>query len=85
MKEQIDWRRVRQDFPVTERLAYLNSAGAGPLSRQVYEAAISFYRDTLESGDARWFEWLERRERARAQVARLINAEPDEIAFTTNT
>ena len=85
MANEVDWRRVRSDFPVTERLAYLNSAGAGPVSRASMEAAAEFYRETLESGDRRWFDWLERRERARASVARLINAEPDEVAFTTNT
>src|SRR4028119_1838139 len=39
----------------------------------------------LETGDKRWFDWLERRERARASLARLVNADPEEIAFTTNT
>ncbi|MGH9901774.1 MAG: aminotransferase class V-fold PLP-dependent enzyme, partial [Pyrinomonadaceae bacterium] len=80
-----DWRRVRGDFPVTERLAYLNSAAAGPVARAVADVAAQFYRETMEEGDARWFEWLDRREQARARVARLINAEPEEIAFTTNT
>ncbi|HEX5706319.1 MAG TPA: aminotransferase class V-fold PLP-dependent enzyme, partial [Pyrinomonadaceae bacterium] len=36
-------------------------------------------------GDRLWEEWLARREAARARVASLINAEPDEIGFTTNT
>ncbi|HEY1404273.1 MAG TPA: aminotransferase class V-fold PLP-dependent enzyme [Pyrinomonadaceae bacterium] len=85
MADEVDWQRARRDFPVTERLAYLNSAGAGPVSRASFEAATEFYRETLESGDRRWFDWLERRERARAAIARLVNAEPDEIAFTTNT
>ena len=83
--EEIDWEQVRRDFPVTEQIAYLNSAGAGPVPRSVLEAAARFYRDTIEGGDARWVEWLNERERARANVARLINAEPEEIAFTTNT
>ncbi len=82
---RVDWRRVRADFPITERLAYLNSAGTGPVSRQVAETASEFYRDVLESGDRRWEEWAARRERERETIARLINAEPDEIAFTTNT
>jgi len=81
----VDWQNIRRDFPVTERLAYLNSAGAGPVSRAALEAATEFYRETLETGDRRWLDWLERRERARAAIARLINAEPEEIAFTTNT
>lgn len=80
-----DWARVRAEFPVTENYAYLNSAGAGPVSRRVNEAATQFYRETLEAGDRLWEHWLARREQARADVARLIGAEPDEIAFTTNT
>jgi selenocysteine lyase/cysteine desulfurase len=80
-----DWARERAEFPVTENYAYLNSAGAGPVSRRVADATAQFYRETLESGDRSWEVWLARRERARADVARLINAEPDEIAFTTNT
>ncbi len=85
MNGEIDWELVRRDFPVTERLAYLNSAAAGPVMRQAQEAAVSFYREMMEEGDARWEEWLGRRELVRARVARFINAEPDEIAFTTNT
>lgn len=82
---EINWERVREDFPATKRLAYLNSAAAGPVPRAVAEAAAQFYRDTLESGDERWFEWLEERELARRNIAQLINAEPDEIGFTINT
>jgi cysteine desulfurase/selenocysteine lyase len=83
--QEVDWRRVRGDFPITARTAYLNSAGAGPVPSSVLEAATGFYRETLDSGDRLWEEWLMRRERARERIARLINAEPDEIAFTTNT
>ena len=72
-------------FPATDTYAYLNRAGAGPVSRRVADAAAQFYRETQESGDRMWEAWLARRERARADVARLINAEPDEVAFTTNT
>ncbi|MFN2596805.1 MAG: aminotransferase class V-fold PLP-dependent enzyme [Pyrinomonadaceae bacterium] len=85
MSEAFDWRGVRRDFEVTGRTAYLNSAATGAIPRQVAEAASEFYRDVLASGDARWNEWLARRERARESVARLINAEPEEIGFTTNT
>jgi selenocysteine lyase/cysteine desulfurase len=85
MSGEIDWQRVREEFPVTERLAYLNSAGAGPVPRAASDAALEFYRETLETGDKSWFDWLERRERARAAIAQLINADPEEIAFTTNT
>src|SRR5215207_1296576 len=85
MVEVFDWAGARAEFPVTETYAYLNSAGAGPVSLRTAETAAQFYRETLESGDRLWEHWLARRERARADVARLINAEPEEIAFTTNT
>ncbi|MDT5272546.1 MAG: cysteine desulfurase / selenocysteine lyase [Acidobacteriota bacterium] len=84
-EDGLDWAGVRAEFPVTENYAYLNSAGAGPVSRRVADTAAQFYRETLESGDRLWEHWLALRERARADVARLINAEPEEIAFTTNT
>lgn len=85
MNEGIDWGLVRRDYHATARFAYLNSAAAGPVMRQAAEAASSFYREMAEEGDARWEEWLDRRERVRADVARFINAEPEEIGFTTNT
>ena len=85
MRDEIDWELVRQGFPVTERWAYLNSAAAGPVSREVSATATSFYRQMMEDGDAGWEDWLARREDVRASVARFINAEPDEIGFTTNT
>jgi selenocysteine lyase/cysteine desulfurase len=81
----LDWEQVRRDFPVLEQTAYLNSAAAGPLPRPVMEAASSYYREMMEEGDARWDEWLNRREIVRRRVAEFINAEPDEIALTTNT
>lgn len=80
-----DWKGVRAEFPVTKEYAYLNSAGAGPVSRRTSETAAQFYLETEEAGDRLWEVWLARREEARATIARLINAEPEEIAFTTNT
>lgn len=81
----IDWERIRRDFPVTERVVYLNSAGGGPIARPVADAAARFYREMMEEGDAYWDEWLARREEIRRRVAAFINAEPEEIGFTTNT
>jgi cysteine desulfurase/selenocysteine lyase len=81
----INWDEIRKRFPVTERLAYLNSAAAGPVSRASQAAAAGYYEKMMRDGDVHWNRWLADREAAREKVARLINAEPDEIAFTTNT
>ncbi len=81
----INWDEIRKQFPVTENSTYLNAAAAGPLSRATSNAASAYYRQMMEDGDTHWDEWLEKREEARKTIAAFINAEPDEIAFTTNT
>ncbi len=81
----INWDKIRTQFPVTARIAYLNTAAAGPLAVSTAAAASSYYQQMMNDGDMHWEEWLARREEIRKAVARFINAEPDEIAFTTNT
>jgi cysteine desulfurase/selenocysteine lyase len=81
----INWNDIRKRFPVTERLAYLNSAAAGPVSQASYEAASGYYEKMMRDGDVHWNRWLADREAIRNKIAAFINAEPDEIAFTTNT
>src|SRR6266536_2315992 len=81
----IDWNAVRKQFPVTARNAYLNTAAAGPLARPVMEAGAEYYRQMMADGDLHWDEWRARLELIRKQIAQFINAEPEEIALTTNT
>lgn len=81
----IDWADIRQNFPATNRLVYLNSAAAGPVSSASHQAATDYYQKMMSDGDVHWNRWLAEREAIRARIARFINAETDEIAFTTNT
>ena len=81
----INWSNIRSQFPVTETCVYLNTAAAGPLARATAQAGALYYEQMMNDGDVHWDEWLGRREEVRAQVARFINAETDEIGFTTNT
>lgn len=81
----INWDDIRKHFPVTERVTYLNSAAAGPVSRASYEAASGYYQKMMTDGDVHWNRWLADRETIRKKIAQFLNAEPDEIAFTTNT
>ena len=81
----INWSEIRKQFPVTSNSVYLNTAAAGPLAQATARAGAAYYEQMMNDGDLHWDEWLEKREAVRAQVASLINAEPDEIGFTTNT
>lgn len=80
-----NWDSIREQFPVTGRFAYLNSAAAGPLPIASQSAATDYYQKMMNDGDVHWNRWLAQREGIRARIAEFINAEPDEIAFTTNT
>ena len=83
--DEASWQQVRRDFPATEQMAYLNSAASGPMPKFVAEAPQKFYQEMMESGDRHWEEWRARREATRVKLAKMINAEPGEIGFTTNT
>ncbi|HEV8188830.1 MAG TPA: aminotransferase class V-fold PLP-dependent enzyme [Pyrinomonadaceae bacterium] len=81
----INWADVRAKFPVTRRSVYLNTAAAGPLAESTAKAGAEYYELMMTDGDVHWDTWLARREEVRKQVAAFINAEPEEIGFTTNT
>ena len=80
-----DWNKWRAKFPVTSRSVYLNTAAAGPLAESTAKAGTDYYEQMMNDGDLYWDEWLARTEEVRRQVAAFINAEPEEIGFTTNT
>jgi selenocysteine lyase/cysteine desulfurase len=75
--------KCRHRFPIFEKRVYVNSCSQGALSDHVREAYDAYLRDWDDKG-APWEYWVERTEAARAAFARLINAEPDEIAVTTS-
>ena len=79
-----DVSAVRARFPIFERLVYINSCSQGALSDAVRQSYEDYLRDWDEKG-APWEYWVERTEAAREAFARLINAEPDEIAVTTSS
>ncbi len=71
--------------PVVRRVHRFGLPTAGPLAYSTATAASGYYNQMMNQGDVHWDRWLARKEEIRKQVARFINAEPDEIAFTTNT
>ena len=75
--------RIRNRFPIFERLVYVNSCSQGALSDAVREAYEAYLRDWDEHG-APWEYWVERTEAARAAFAGLVNAQTDEVAVTTS-
>jgi selenocysteine lyase/cysteine desulfurase len=79
------WERYRGQFPVSERLTYLNHAAVSPLPRRVAEAMKRFADDACEYGSIHYDEWLQAYEDIRVAAARLTGAHRDEIALVKNT
>ena len=81
----MDWTKIRAEFPALERWTYLNTATYGQMPRRGVEAmtAHAQRRDELASTD--FMDWYADADRMRRSVARLIHAEPDDIAFVPNT
>jgi selenocysteine lyase/cysteine desulfurase len=74
---------IRERFPIFEHTVYANSCSQGALSVDVRRA----YEEYLAGWDAHgaeWEHWVERAEAARTAFARLVAAEPDEVAVTTS-
>jgi cysteine desulfurase/selenocysteine lyase len=79
------WRQYRDQFPVTQRLIYLNHAAVAPLSKPCAEAMQGLAGDALEYGSLHYDQWLDTYEGVRVAAARLMGAERTEIALVKNT
>jgi L-cysteine/cystine lyase len=84
----VNFDEARAQFPVLERLAYLNAGSVGPLARATIEAMTSRQQADLEQGRSgrRYFdELLALRERVRAGLAGVIGVPAENVALTTST
>jgi selenocysteine lyase/cysteine desulfurase len=79
------WRHYRDQFPVTERLIYLNHAAVAPLPRVSAEAMQGLAQDALDFGSLHYDQWLDTYEKLRVAAASLIGADRGEIAIVKNT
>jgi selenocysteine lyase/cysteine desulfurase len=79
------WRHYRDQFPVTERLIYMNHAAVAPLPRVTAEAMQGLAQDALDFGSLHYDQWLDTYEQLRVAAAKLIGADRGEIALVKNT
>ena len=82
----MDWNALREaEFPVGREMAYFDHAAVAPLPRRAAAAMRKTIDEQERYGCARWLEWERRVEDDRKRVAKLINADVEEIAFIPNT
>ncbi len=70
---------------MAQNRVFLDHARVAPIPRRAREAVEAFTRDACEHGTAHYDEWMAHAERVRERFARLVHAEPGEIAFVKNT
>lgn len=49
-----DWVKLRDDFPITKKYAYLANAPIAPIPMPVYNEVSKFYKDILNHGQTSW-------------------------------
>ncbi|HEY9257081.1 aminotransferase class V-fold PLP-dependent enzyme, partial [Chitinophaga sp.] len=76
---------IRADYPVTSKSVYLFTNGGGPVSTPFVQHAHTLLTELSEKGRMVMPGWHQQAQTVRQQVARMINAQPTEIAFISNT
>ena len=82
----MDWEELRRnEFPVADRWVYLDHAAVAPLPRRSAEMLRAWADDQAANGVVHWPEWERKLRSAKANVAELVHANSDEIAFVNST
>jgi L-cysteine/cystine lyase len=84
----VTFDEVRAEFPVLERLAYLNAGSIGPLAKRTAAAMAARLATELEAGRgglAQFLDVVEVRGRVRAALAALIHVPVENVALTSST
>src|SRR2546430_13216662 len=79
------WEIYGDQFPVRERLIYLNHAGVTPLCRAAADAMKHLADDARDFGSFHYDQWLAAYDGVRRAAAKLVSGAPADIALVKNT
>jgi selenocysteine lyase/cysteine desulfurase len=75
----------RSEFPITNNYAFFNNAATSAPPLRVAKAVSDLMLQFSNDAFIRYPEWMKTVERTRSFFGQLINADPSEICFTSNT
>ncbi|HEX4128791.1 MAG TPA: aminotransferase class V-fold PLP-dependent enzyme [Pirellulales bacterium] len=78
-------RQFRSHMPVAERWAYFDHAAVAPIPETARSVYAQWVDDVAQHGDVHWPRWASQLEQVRGSAARLLGADPVEIALIRNT
>lgn len=80
----MNWDLLRREFSALENWTYLNTATFGQMPRRGVEAAARHFRHRDELACWDFIDWFGDMDTIRESIARLVNCEPEDIAFIPN-
>jgi cysteine desulfurase/selenocysteine lyase len=81
----VDWKKVREDFPVTRERVYFISAGMSPVPTPVLTRIIEEYSKLNTAGDIHWERDIASYKALCSRLAWHMGAEPGDLAVVMNT
>lgn len=79
------WETFRKGLDLDPTLTFLNTAATSPTIRAVRDAIREFEADRARRAEEGWDDWVRDVERARRVTADYFGAQPEEVAFLSNT
>ncbi len=83
--EETYWDEIREEFPVTQNLAYFQSAGMSPIPTRVLQAVTEAYTKLSHFGGMHFPEDIVRSDKLREKLAKMINTSASNLCFAHNT
>jgi selenocysteine lyase/cysteine desulfurase len=81
----MDWTAFRREIPAAQRWIYLDHAAVAPLTARARQALTDWATDVAENAAPHWSAWQREVEEVRRKAARLLGADPEDLAFIKNT
>lgn len=78
-------QKLREQMPVSHRIAYFDHAAVSPLPEPTRQAIRWWLDSATETGDLHWLEWAKHVETCRNLAAELVQCKTEEIALVPNT
>jgi selenocysteine lyase/cysteine desulfurase len=81
----MDWNGWRAEHPITARWAYFDHAAVAPVTARARQALLDWANDLADNGVVHDSARVRRLEEVRRLAARLLGADPLDVAFVKNT
>ena len=80
-----DWAKIRNDFPITKKIIYFQSAAMSPPPKPVFKAIQKEYQKLHMQGDIHWIKDIKKFRKLGSELAEMIHTQGENVTFVPNT